>query len=122
MTTIARAATIIAIAMGMAWPCMAEDPPRLPVDRTVRDEPIKTLPCATDCHARLRMRFLDGHVEVVPAQSKASCSALMCEVWRAHACGAEVTCDPSANSTSRQLCPDRKLKQRSVLLSAECVD
>lgn len=72
--------------------------------------------------ARLTLRAADGYTSVEEFPTVEACSARMCELWRLHACGETVTCDPVSNQTVTQLCPHKTLKPRSVLRTATCTN
>lgn len=72
--------------------------------------------------AKLTLRAADGYTSVEELATMAACSARMCELWRLHACGEPVSCDPTSNQTATQLCPRKTLKPRSILRTATCTN
>lgn len=72
--------------------------------------------------AKLTVKAADGYTSVLLLADRAACSAKMCELWKAHACGANVPCNPNTNTTPTQLCPSKRLLPRSIVLSMTCTD
>lgn len=72
--------------------------------------------------ARLTVRAADGFTTAEEMATMSACSARMCELWRLHACGREVSCDPRSNSAPSQLCPGKTLKPRSIVRSMTCTE